>query len=189
VGDSAQCIYGFRGAKSSYVMKLDCIDIMLTKSWRFGRNIAKVANIALIAKEKSPQTTGRSETNRLWLPYRVQGARRAEEEKESSNPTGGGVVTTKSLLLNWKLYNQVTLIGFTNGKLMRKAMGLLGLSGLEVEESCCEDVESLDIDRHEVKINKVPINADYLPKIHINGEGDMSGMKKWRKDVKKIRSL
>lgn len=36
VGDSAQCIYGFRGAKSRYVMSLDCIDTELTRSWRFG---------------------------------------------------------------------------------------------------------------------------------------------------------
>ena len=36
VGDSAQCIYGFRGAKSKHVMKLDCIDTQLTTSWRFG---------------------------------------------------------------------------------------------------------------------------------------------------------
>ena len=43
VGDAAQCIYGFRGAKSSYVMKLDCIDTKLTKSWRFGPDVARVS--------------------------------------------------------------------------------------------------------------------------------------------------
>ena len=52
VGDSAQCIYGFRGAKSSYVMKLDCIDTKLTKSWRFGPDIARVSFYVLIRSNR-----------------------------------------------------------------------------------------------------------------------------------------
>lgn len=48
VGDSAQCIYQFRGAKSANLMKLDCIDYQLTKSWRFGPNIAKIANMYVL---------------------------------------------------------------------------------------------------------------------------------------------
>lgn len=61
VGDAAQTIYSFRGAKSRYMMGVpNAVDCSLTKSWRFGSEIAKIANTVLFTKLKSPQTTGNS---------------------------------------------------------------------------------------------------------------------------------
>lgn len=57
VGDAAQTIYSFRGAKSKYMMTIKAVDGTLTKSFRFGETIANIANLVLFAKEKSPQTT------------------------------------------------------------------------------------------------------------------------------------
>jgi ATP:corrinoid adenosyltransferase len=66
VGDAAQTIYSFRGAKSKHMMNVkDAKDCTLTKSWRFGPKIANIANIILFAKEKSPQTTGNSHSP-IW---------------------------------------------------------------------------------------------------------------------------
>ena len=172
VGDSAQCIYGFRGAKSTHVMKLDCIDLMLTESRRFGPEIARVVNTAaLYPKEKSPQTSGKSSQNCLWIPYRVTGA------------AGAGEVTTKPLLPDWQ-QRQMTLIGATNGGLMKTAMKLLGLAHLESpEDDYCEFGNYVDEDS---KMNVSPVS---IPKIHINGRGDMSGGKLWKKNMKTVRIL
>jgi ATP:corrinoid adenosyltransferase len=57
VGDAAQTIYSFRGAKSKYMVNLKrAVDFELTTSWRFGSNIASVANVVLYSKHKSKQT-------------------------------------------------------------------------------------------------------------------------------------
>jgi len=210
VGDSAQCIYGFRGAKSSYVMKLTCIDTKLTQSWRFGPNIARVANLPLYAKEHSKQTTENSRSPR-WIPYRVQGVRK--EEEEGGDSVRGGLVKTRSLLEDWKQFKPLTLVGRTNGGLMVKAMDLLGLGELknlgtvdgilgsydvEFHQSDTEGGVSLggcDVEYHqsdtEDKLTSAVVDATSknLPKIHINGKGDMSGTKKWGKAIKQIRIL
>ena len=95
VGDSVQCIYGFRGAKSTHVMKLDkCINVMLTKSYRFGPEIAMIANLALYAKDRSPQTLGRTALP-LWIRYRIEGVF-----------DGAGLLTTKSPLLDGESTNK-----------------------------------------------------------------------------------
>lgn len=65
VGDAAQTIYSFRGAKSKYMMNIkDAVDCTLTKSFRFGQKISYIANLVLFAKEKSPQTT--ANYNPVW---------------------------------------------------------------------------------------------------------------------------
>jgi hypothetical protein len=164
VGDSVQCIYGFRGAKSTHVMKLhDCIDISLTKSYRFGSRIAKIANVATYAKESSPQTIGR--TVPLWFSYRVEGVFADE-----------GVLFTKSLLLDRQQYKQITIIGSTNGCLMRVALDLLGLANLKNPGFDNTDVDVID-------------TITEIPRIHINGKGETSGMRLWSRNVKIIRTL
>jgi superfamily I DNA/RNA helicase len=164
VGDSVQCIYGFRGAKSTHVMKLpDCIDVMLTKSYRFGSTIAKAANFATYAKERSPQTIGR--TVPLWFSYRVEGVFVDE-----------GVLFTKSLLLDRQQYKQITIIGSTNGCLMKVALDLLGLANLK---NPGYDNANVDV------INTIT----EIPRIHINGKGETSGMRLWSRTVKIIRTL
>jgi hypothetical protein len=164
VGDSVQCIYGFRGAKSTHVMKLDkCINVMLTKSYRFGPEIAMIANLALYAKEKSPQTLGRTALP-LWIRYRIEGVF-----------DGAGLLTTKSPLLDRRKHKQITVIGSTNGCLMKVVLDLLGLANLKNPAAC----DNADDD----------INITEIPRIHINGKGETSGMKLWSRTVKIIRTL
>jgi len=164
VGDSVQCIYGFRGAKSTHVMKLhNCINVMLTKSYRFGPEIAMIANLALYAKEKSPQTLGRTAPP-LWIRYRIEGVF-----------AGEGLLTTKSPLLDRRQHKQITAIGSTNGCLMKKALDLLGLANLK-NPAACDNAND-------------DINITEIPRIHINGKGETSGMKLWSRTVKIIRTL
>ena len=50
VGDAAQAIYGFRGAKPQFLMGLRSNhDLMLTECWRFGPAVSKIANLVLYA--------------------------------------------------------------------------------------------------------------------------------------------
>jgi len=181
VGDAAQAIYSFRGAKSSHVMKIqECIDLKLTRSWRFGPEISKIANIALFAKENSPQT---SLSGYLWKPYRVQGAR---DEDYST-------VTTESLISSWRKHTPLTLIGYSNNGLMIKAMDMLGLGALKnpgrERHSDEEGGLSDDDDMTDVESKELFMNLDKFPKFHINGEGEMSGMGRWRTATHQIRSL
>jgi len=63
VGDPAQAIYGFRGAKSQHLMDLPSDRrLFLTGSFRFGQSITNVANLVLFAKRHSDHTS------KLWNP-------------------------------------------------------------------------------------------------------------------------
>ncbi|KAL7464606.1 hypothetical protein ACHAXS_004946 [Conticribra weissflogii] len=178
IGDAAQTIYSFRGAKSSN----------LTKSWRFGPAIARVANIALFVKEHCPQTTNYvGKTKKQWNPYRVEGAR---EEEECT-------VSVKSLMIDWKKNKPIALIGRTNGSLIIEALALMGLYNLQQQDSdhkstsddsFCKDKEdetdNFDVDSilRDKEIPKFHIN-------HINGRGEFSGIKRWRKTMSQIEHL
>jgi hypothetical protein len=89
VGDPAQSIYGFRGARPRYLMELsqnDTLhaDLFLTETWRFGSSIANIANLILFAKEHSEQTTRtRDGQYRDWIPYRI----RTVNAPNNANPT------------------------------------------------------------------------------------------------------
>lgn len=162
-------------------MKLDCVDTQLTKSWRFGPSIAKVANIPLFAKEYSPQTTAdERKWGPLWKPYRVQGAQ----------VKGESTVVTKSLVENWRDYKPLTLIGATNAALMQRALDLLGLSGLKNPGDPGEGGEAPSDDEHGASVNNtVTVDVENIPRFHINGKGESSGFRKWSKSTKEIRHL
>ena len=97
VGDAVQAIYGFRGAKSKYLLEIDTNypdieirDFQLTESFRFDDALGAVPNIILACKENSPQTTG--EKQRTWIPYRIDG-------RGGCSGTGDvGEVTTANLV-------------------------------------------------------------------------------------------
>jgi hypothetical protein len=182
VGDCVQAIYSFRGAKPKCLMELSehypIQDCDLTVSWRFGHDIARIANVILFCKEKSPQTT----TNRpTWRPYRVKGG--------SKTPCK---VTGESLLDNWK-EQKVTVIAFANATLMMEAVGLLGFTMQSEESDGSEDEatkpfigkEKSEKDESE-KADTVPLD---IPKIHLNGKGENSGAGKWKGVFKKIGHL
>ncbi len=113
VGDMAQSIFGFRGAKSEPLLNHDpAIDLPLTESFRFGPRIACIANAILFAKKKSPQTAladgGFSrKKRRLWKPYVIQG-RSACEGQVGWAP--------QSSLLDYD--NQVTILARGNATLL-----------------------------------------------------------------------
>jgi len=126
VGDAAQSIYSFRGAKPEFLMDL-MIDEerMLTESWRFGPGIAKIANLVLFAKENSDQTVKvycrrrHCEKWKNWSPYRVK----AGKEMPS-------IVTERSLLTEWRNYRErkekITFIARTNKTLLVEALKVIG---------------------------------------------------------------
>lgn len=178
VGDAAQTIYSFRGAKSSNYMSLkNAIDLCLNESWRFGPSIARMANIALFAKEYSPQTNEYLfKSKKQWIPYRID----ARGEEESS-------ISKESLMGKSKEVGTITFIARTNYALMFKAMEIMGLGSLVGGESD-EDSDSEDSTSH-MPDEPVSLNLENVPKFHINGKGDMSGLKKWQKTSKEIRQL
>jgi len=203
VGDPAQTIYSFRGAKSSLLMKLNVQkSCTLTKSWRFGPAIARAANLVLFAKEKSPQTIGT--WSPTWDPYRVTG---------NGNPKD--MVTTRTITQNWK-HQKVTIIARCNSTLLLEAVKLLGFSvtdknsnddkdaedaslGNEFDEDGVPVVSQLsqesEVEMHRGGVSHHPsdkvgstINAD-VPKFHINGKGGGSGCGRWNRVIKEIEVL
>ena len=69
VGDMAQGIYSFRGAKSRWFWEIEVepgLDKALTKSFRFKYQIARGANTILYGKMNSPQA-------KYFRPYKVHG--------------------------------------------------------------------------------------------------------------------
>ena len=121
VGDPAQAIYGFRGAKPKYLLQLGCHEKkLLTHTFRFGSGLCNVANLILFAKEKSPQTQyGKFDNKPInWDPYRM----------ESGVPNKDSTITTdKSILKDWKS-GQVTLIARRNTTLLIEVLPLFGFS-------------------------------------------------------------
>ena len=183
VGDCVQAIYSFRGAKPKCLMELSesypIQDCDLTVSWRFGHDIARIANVILFCKEKSPQTTANNRPT--WRPYRVKGG--------SKTPCK---VTGKSLLENWK-ERKVTIIAFANVTLMMEAVRLLGFTMHWDESDGSEDEAMKPFIGEEEFENDGPKEDDTvpldIPKIHLNGKGENSGAGKWNGVFKKIGHL
>lgn len=179
VGDAAQTIFSFRGARSKFVTNIpNAIDRSLTTSWRFGPVIANVANTVLFAKHYSPQTC---QYKKLWIPYRLKG-----------NEKIVCTVTSQSMLPQWKNH-PVTVIASGNATLMIKAMDLLGMGDLlgGTEESDEDEGEpGGDESAFAVKARIVtPDDTFDVPKIHINGKGESSGLRKWHGVAKQISTL
>jgi hypothetical protein len=182
VGDCVQAIYGFRGAKPKCLMELSehypIQDCDLTVSWRFGHDIARIANVILFCKEKSPQTTTDRPT---WRPYRVKGG--------SKTPCK---VTGESLLVNWKK-QKVTVIAFANVTLMIEAVQVLGFTMQSEESDGSEDEATNPIigekeSVHDGSGEDEIVHLD-IPKIHLNGKGANSGAGKWKGVLKRIGHL
>jgi superfamily I DNA/RNA helicase len=207
VGDAAQTIYSFRGAKSQSLMGLNVDkDCMLTASWRFGNAIACTANSVLFSKHYSAQTEYRDGRYKSWRPYRVRvGAPREDR------------ITRHSLLPQWRELEQLTLIARTNVALMFEILGLFGpLTGVDSEPKSLSpakakdgpendkndgkygswsdvDVESAD-DDGTLTAGEEPAEACTLhfpqefPKIHING-GSSSGIHKWKEVMNQVEMV
>jgi hypothetical protein len=124
VGDPAQSIYSFRGARSTNLtnfgidpvssvkqVTLRVVDKTLTKSWRFGPKVAAIANTILFSKQFSPQTAS-DLSKRSWIPYRLTGC---DEDSR---------VTMKSLLPEVDK-KRLTVLAFSNIELLDVALNAL----------------------------------------------------------------
>jgi hypothetical protein len=146
VGDAAQTIYTFRGAKSENLMKLDVKEehrCTLTRSWRFGDSIARIANLVLFSKEYSRQTT--QNNPKLWEPYRVEGSEMVNDQ-----------VCVNNIFNTWET-QKVTVIARRNDTLIIMATKFFDI---------CNGPDTSGIT--EIKNRK-------MPKFHINGNGKSSG--------------
>jgi hypothetical protein len=124
--------------------------LFLVSSFRFGRQIADIANCILFAKEHSTQTVEtRDGTPKNWSPYRVV----APLPKH-------GEATTRSFLMDWASYGQITLIARTNVTLFSSMIQVI--SGTEPSK---------------------------LPKVHILGNGDLSGKQGFKRAFEQIDHL
>ena len=164
VGDLAQAIYGFRGTKSKYSMDLNSSrDCFLTESWRFGRRISQIANLVLFAKEHSDQTVFDYQGKpKYWNPYRT---RAGSEQKEA-------FVTRTWIVDQWRtLPGGLTLIAKANATLLIESLKAIGFDVMRDESS---------------PLLNSPLDC---PKIHINGRGESSGLRMWKKTFKTIRAI
>lgn len=137
----------------------------------------------------------------LNRPYRVVGG------------GGEGKVTADPILSKWK-EKQITLISFSNATLMSTAVELFGMdmstiakNGDESEGENDEEQERTESgfsseddnnatfvsEGHVAKPEKLEdfkgLDALTFPKIHINGKGENSGMKKWKYTLKQIETM
>jgi hypothetical protein len=209
VGDAAQTIYGFRGAKSQYLMTLQVDnDCLLTSCWRFGANIARAANCVLFSKENSGQTEKDANGQyKTWFPYRIEtGAPKTD------------IVTGASLLPRWRELGKLTLIAYANTTLMVSVLGLFrpladNEKDIDKDEGSAEgngiepnkelvgnederpaDGDDTDDEYDPADENNVDEEAppsdnqdfpDHFPKIHINS-GSASGIKTWKQIMNQV---
>jgi len=162
VGDAAQTIYSFRGAKSENLMKLDVIEehrCTLTRSWRFGDSIARIANLVLFSKEYSCQTT--QNDPKIWEPYRVEGSEMVNDQVSANN-----------ILNSWET-QKVTVIARRNDTLITMATKFFDICNAGPENTSGIT---------EIKTRK-------MPKFHINGNGKGSGPAKMYHFVKQADAL
>jgi superfamily I DNA/RNA helicase len=203
VGDAAQTLFTFRGAKSQSLMALEVDkDCMLTASWRFGEAIARTANCILFSKTYSPQTQldwdGRFKN---WRPYRIRVGVPREDR-----------VTQRSLLPRWRELDQLTLIARANITLMFEIFELLSPPTdadagpkpeptidvkhdpdrnkffVKHESWSAVDAKNADDDRGVMGVGESNDFPREFPKIHING-GESSGIHTWKKIMGQVGAI
>lgn len=155
---------------SPYCKVIDC---NLTESFRFGPEIAAVANVILGCKENSPQTSGQKKKS--WNPYRITGI------------GAPGYVTTVDLvheiypsIKQGSVKSPVTVIAFTNMELLKFALTLLcPKPNLATELSKGQNNSNMNRD-NELK------RPSHQYKISLLGTGESSGRQKWMKNKKNL---
>ena len=143
VGDMAQTIYSFRGAKSKFLIEVKADhDRELTQSFRFNYRIARPANTILFGKKHSPQAKD-------FRPYKVQGASR--DTKPSGVFHYGARVEPEVAILKLRdrcaleeeqKDRMVTVVSFRNGTLIKTALALLQKSP-DVKIAVCGDMQTV----------------------------------------------
>ena len=124
VGDPAQGIYGFRGAKSESLAESPVDkDFNLTRSFRFGKTIAASANTLLYGKKNSPQ-------GKKFVPYDVVGGANEPGQvcyhrKGTSSAIDDFLVRTRQ---DGDVAPSVTLLAYRNSSLIVAALEYLSKS-------------------------------------------------------------
>lgn len=195
VGDPAQSIYGFRGAKPKHLMELEVdVDCKLTESWRFGSSITQIANLILFCKKNSDQTCLDFKLKpKYWIPYSVR----------SAMPSKVSVVSNDSIKPDWKLM-KITIIARTNTTLMIEALELLGFP-LVIEsppDSTPPLDDTSDLSQTSESETMQPISNKFgascenatqslleIPKFYLNGKGESSGKPLWLRTLKLIQHV
>ena len=164
VGDLAQQIYSFRGAKCGPLLDYThAQDLELTASFRFGENIATIANAILFSKLKSKQTSVKdagfrsANKQRLWRPYVLKGQAlgagqvgwQLSAEAETAQPACS--------LMDGR--GKVTLLARANHTLMKTCLPRV-LASLEPGKA--------------------------LLKVAVNGKGQGSGLGKWNVIIREV---
>jgi UvrD/REP helicase N-terminal domain/UvrD-like helicase C-terminal domain len=197
VGDCAQAIYGFRGAKPEYLMNLKCTHhFFLTKSMRCGPGLSSMTNLILFCKQHSCQTRDDKKT---WISFRTK----------SGVPDKVGVITTKSLIHRWKDF-KVTLIARTNAKLLLELLGLLEFSWKTGGDEDSEEGNRSSSKAHVVTVSLSDSDDEHvgdsrkdslspstlgaslaleIPKFHIVGRGEHSGPNLWMSSMKLVEPI
>lgn len=169
VGDAAQTIYSFRGAKSTALARLgdprastrwmepqailqaeppEVIDAALTCSFRFGHEIAACANALLFSKRHSAQTHA-DPAYSTWKPYTISGA----------SPTPGRVTSSSLIQARiWERGQRLTVIGRSNAALLGAALEIL---------HCADE-------------------GGPLPAIGLLGDGENAGKGKWQTALREV---
>jgi hypothetical protein len=159
VGDEVQRIYSFRGAKGTGLLGLQVAanrDTRLTASFRFGKQIAALANVILFLKEHSPQP---------WsVPYRLQGC-----------AMQAGYVTIENLTQQMASpktrAKQLTIIARSNTGLLQEV--------LPVRCNCPTNTLTC-------VVQLILMESTTHLKFALNGNGDTSGHQKWKDAIRKV---
>lgn len=216
VGDAVQSIYGFRGARPGFLLNLrGDIDRMLTESWRFGPAISNIANFILYAKEHSEQTaTTYDGKPKNWIPYRTKpGIPDLPSQVTTKSLIGEWrkmkitiIARTNATLL----LEALGVLGFIfdiedddNSDDEQEGNEDLPAAippnvnngsrpSVPIVTPDDDDEEYYETVTNEPEIgvqNPSPLYTGDLPKIHINGRGESSGLRLWKKNLQLIESV
>ena len=186
VGDVNQSIYGFRGAKSTNITKLEprhlervtLIDRKLTISFRFDSQIASAANTLLFYKWKSPQPDP---------GYRVTGCGQ-----------GPGVVMRQPLTL--EEHGKITVLAFANVSLFCYAVEFLTDFYVDRQNMSKITTKTTTTTTNSTKMTTaattgattaslalgLDLDAFFPFKFAFLGKGEGSGSSRWKMTLKQI---
>jgi len=219
VGDAVQSIYGFRGARPGFLLNLrGDIDMMLTESWRFGPAISNLANFILYAKEHSEQTaTTYDGKPKNWIPYRTKpGIPDLPSQVTTGSLIGEWrkmkitiIARTNATLL----LEALGVLGFVfdnnddddeddgdesnedipaaippnfnNG--IRPSVAVITPDDDDDEDD--ELYETVGNEPEQFRPSPIYNGDNSIPKIHINGRGENSGLRLWKKSLQLVESV
>jgi len=218
VGDAVQSIYGFRGARPGFLLNLrGDVDLMLTESWRFGTAISNFANFILYAKQKSEQTGETYDGKpKNWIPYRTRPGLPNLLSRVTSKPLISEWRSMKVTIIARTnatlLLEALGVLGFVfeedddgdsqeENEEENDEVELLNDPANSAAHVVTQEDDDDDNDNYETfgqdaeasnssdgTSDSLPLPQD-VPRIHINGRGESSGLKLWKKTLQLVESV